>query len=217
MAQHDGMNVEYTNPALGHTGTSTVIPIEAYFTQIQQCLNTTLTELSELRKSHGALESRVLDMHTNANMKDDSQGEPSFAVKPYTGDKKERTEEAIITWLVIGSRISNFIPSLISLRLPMLVVSSGVRLPPGDMGFALRRNYQLLGLTLSPPSRSSFYNLLLRLKQHKAFSLSLVGNFLLSKIMSIMFGPNAKNRVLRVRNGLLLVCYMAFPILTIIG
>ncbi len=99
MAQHDGMNVEYTNPALGHTGTSTVIPIEAYFTQIQQCLNTTLTELSELRKSHGALESRVSDMHTNANMKDDSQGEPSFAVKPYTGDKKERTEEAISTWL----------------------------------------------------------------------------------------------------------------------
>ena len=99
MAQHDGMNVEYTNPTLGHTGTSTVIPIEAYFTQIQQCLNTTLTELSELRKSHGALESRVSDMHTSANMKDDSQGEPSFAVKPYTGDNKEHTEEAISTWL----------------------------------------------------------------------------------------------------------------------
>jgi hypothetical protein len=100
MAQHNRMNVEYTNPALGHTGTSTVILIEVYFTQIQQCRNTTLTELSELHKSHGALESRVSDMHTDVNLKDDSsQGEPSFAVKPYTSDKKECTEEAISTWL----------------------------------------------------------------------------------------------------------------------
>ena len=73
MAHHDDMDVQNVSPQMGQTNTTPTIPIEVYFHQIQQCLNTTLTELSELRKSHGALESRVSDMHTISTAKDDLQ------------------------------------------------------------------------------------------------------------------------------------------------
>jgi hypothetical protein len=66
---------------------------------LQNSMNETLHELSELRKSHHDLESRVASMQPNHGTKDYPVGEPSFVVKPYHGDKKERTEEAICTWL----------------------------------------------------------------------------------------------------------------------
>ena len=50
-------------------------------------------------KSHEVLESRLLDAHVNYSLKEDMQGESSFVVKPYIGDKKEHIEETISTWL----------------------------------------------------------------------------------------------------------------------
>ena len=55
--------------------------------------------MTELRQSQSALEARVISLQRETNRPDERQGEPSFVVKPFTGDKKERTEEAICTWL----------------------------------------------------------------------------------------------------------------------
>ena len=67
-------------------------PIELYFLQIQNCLNSTLHQISALQKSDSALEARVISIQRDANRPDERQGEPSFVVKSFTGDKKERTE-----------------------------------------------------------------------------------------------------------------------------
>ena len=73
------------------------IPIESYFVQIKNLLNSTLNEISALRQSHSALEARVISMQLNTNKPDERQGEPSFVIKLFTGEKKERTKEAICT------------------------------------------------------------------------------------------------------------------------
>ena len=76
-----------------------LIPIESYFLQIHNFFNSTLNEISSLRQSHSAIEARVISTQSDTNRPDERQGEPSFVVKPFTGEKKERTEEAICTWL----------------------------------------------------------------------------------------------------------------------
>ena len=53
--------------------------------------------MTEFRQS--ALEARVISLQNEINRPDERQGEPSFVVKPFTGENKERTEEAIRTWL----------------------------------------------------------------------------------------------------------------------
>ena len=55
--------------------------------------------MTELRQSQSALEARVISLQRETNRPNERQGEPSFVVKPFTGDKKERTEEAICMWL----------------------------------------------------------------------------------------------------------------------
>ena len=55
--------------------------------------------MSELRQSQSALEARVISLKNETNRPNERQGEPSFVVKPFTGDKKGRTEEAICRWL----------------------------------------------------------------------------------------------------------------------
>ena len=68
MAKHDETNMQIKTPQVGESSTSTIIPIEAYFHQIQQCRKTnTLIESYELWEFHGFLESRVSHMHSNAN------------------------------------------------------------------------------------------------------------------------------------------------------
>ena len=74
-------------------------PIESCILQIHNVLNSTLQEISTLRQSHNGLEAHVISIQNDINRPDERQGEPSFVVKPFTGDKKERTEEAICTWL----------------------------------------------------------------------------------------------------------------------
>ena len=72
---------------------------EMYLAQISQYLSFTAQQMTELRQSQSALEARVISLQQETNRPDERQGEPSFVVKPFTGDKKERTEEAICTWL----------------------------------------------------------------------------------------------------------------------
>ena len=72
---------------------------EMYLAQISQYLSFTAQQMTELRQSQSALEARVISLQHETNRPDERQGEPSFVVKPFTGDKKERTEEAICTWL----------------------------------------------------------------------------------------------------------------------
>ena len=74
-------------------------PIESCILLINNVHNSTLQEISALRKSHNALGARVISIKNDTNRLDERQGEPSFVVNPFTGDKKERTKEAICTWL----------------------------------------------------------------------------------------------------------------------
>jgi hypothetical protein len=77
---------------------SNPVDIERYFNMLQNSMNEMLHELSELWKFDHDLESRVATMQPNHGMKDDRPvGEPSFVIKSYRGNKKERTKEAICT------------------------------------------------------------------------------------------------------------------------
>ena len=73
--------------------------IESYILQVQNFLSSTAHQLTEFWQSQSAFEARVISLQNDINRPDERQGEPSFVVKPFTGDKKERTEEAICTWL----------------------------------------------------------------------------------------------------------------------
>ena len=73
--------------------------IESYFLQIQNFPSSTTHKMSELRQSQRALEAHLISLQSETNRPDERQGEPSFVVKPFTGEKKERTEEAICTRL----------------------------------------------------------------------------------------------------------------------
>ena len=68
------------------------IPIESYFLQLQNFLNSTMNGVSKLRQSHGVCNTR------DTNKPHKRQGEQSFVIKPFMRDKKERTVEAICTW-----------------------------------------------------------------------------------------------------------------------
>ena len=50
------------------------IPIETYFLQIQNFLNSTLNEISAIRQSHGALEAWGISMQLDMNKPDECQG-----------------------------------------------------------------------------------------------------------------------------------------------
>ena len=62
---------------------------------IEQLLTTTLNQLAEMRQANMALEKKFQELTIESK----KEGEPSFVVTPFKGDKKERTEEAISTWL----------------------------------------------------------------------------------------------------------------------
>ena len=63
---------------------------------IEQLLTTTaLNQLAEMRQANIALEKKFQDLTIGSK----KEGESSFIVTPFKGDKKERTEEAISTWL----------------------------------------------------------------------------------------------------------------------
>ena len=55
--------------------------------------------MTEFLQSQSVFEARVISLQNEINRPDELQGEPSFVVKPFTREKKERTEEAIYTWL----------------------------------------------------------------------------------------------------------------------
>ena len=57
---------------------------------IEQLLTTTLNQLANM-----ALEKKFQELTIESK----KEGEPSFVVTPFKGDNKERTEEAINTWL----------------------------------------------------------------------------------------------------------------------
>ena len=71
-----------------------LISIESYFLQIQNFLSSTTHQMSKLRQSQSALEACVISLQRETNRPNERQAEPSFVVKPFTGEKKERTEEA---------------------------------------------------------------------------------------------------------------------------
>ena len=74
-------------------------PLEQMSIEMSQYLSFTTQQMTELRQSQSALEARVISLQRETNRPDEWQGERSFVVKPFTGEKKERTEEAICTWL----------------------------------------------------------------------------------------------------------------------
>ena len=74
-------------------------PIDSCILQIHNVLNSTLHKIAAFRKSHSALEARVISIENDTNIPDQHQGELSFVVKPFTGKEEERTNEAICTWL----------------------------------------------------------------------------------------------------------------------
>ena len=83
----------------GNTHIGTIL-IESYFLQILNFLNSTLNDISALRQSHGSLEAQAISMQHNTYKPNEDLGEPSFVVKPFTGEnKEERTKESIYTWL----------------------------------------------------------------------------------------------------------------------
>ncbi len=61
----------------------------------QHLLTAILNELATARQSHLALEQKFQAL----TMESLNEGEPAFIVKPFKGDKKERTEEAVSTWI----------------------------------------------------------------------------------------------------------------------
>ena len=73
------------------------ISIEAYFLQVQNLLSSTAHQLTEFRQSQSALEARVISLQNEINRPYERHGEPSFVVKPFTGETKERTEDAILS------------------------------------------------------------------------------------------------------------------------
>ena len=73
--------------------------IESYILQIQNFLSSIVHQMSELRLSQSALEAGVISLQNETHRPDERQGEPSFVVKPFKGEKNERTEEAICTSL----------------------------------------------------------------------------------------------------------------------
>ena len=54
MVQINGMDMKYKATHVAPAATFKTLTIEAYFHQIQRVLNSTLIEISELLKSHGA-------------------------------------------------------------------------------------------------------------------------------------------------------------------
>ena len=94
---------------------------ESYILQVQNFLSSIAHQLTEFRQSQSPLEARVISLHNEINRPNERQGEPSFVVKPFTGDKKERTEEAICTWLGRWESHLSSIPRQIVRRLHMSV------------------------------------------------------------------------------------------------
>ena len=62
---------------------------------IEQLLTNTLNQLAKMRQANMALGKKFQELTIESK----KEGEPSFVVTPFKGDKKERTEEAISTWL----------------------------------------------------------------------------------------------------------------------
>ena len=62
---------------------------------IEKLLTIALNQLAEMRQANMAFENIFREL----TIKSKKEGEPSFVVMPFKGDKKERTEEAISTWL----------------------------------------------------------------------------------------------------------------------
>ena len=61
----------------------------------QDLLASILNELAETHQAHIALEQKIQAL----TMEFMNDGGPTFIVGPFKGDKKERAEEAITTWL----------------------------------------------------------------------------------------------------------------------
>ena len=62
--------------------------IEMYFSEISQYLSFTAQWMTELQQSQSALEARVISLQRETNRPNERQGEPSFVVQPFTGEKR---------------------------------------------------------------------------------------------------------------------------------
>ena len=95
------------------------ILIDSYFLQIQNFPNSTLNKISELRQSHGSLEACVISMQCDINRPDERQGEPSFVIKPFTGEKRKEPKKQSARGWADESLILSSIPRQIVRRLHM--------------------------------------------------------------------------------------------------
>ena len=73
-------------------------------------LKSILHDIFTLRQSHSALEARVISIQCDANIPDERQGEPSFVVKPFTGENKKEPKKQSTRGRDDGSPILSSIP-----------------------------------------------------------------------------------------------------------
>ena len=130
-----------------------VIPNESYYLQIQNFLNFTLHESFELQQSHSALEAWVISMQRNTKKPDERRGEPSFVVKPFIGEKNERTEETICTWLSRWEFHFELCPKPDSTKIAYVGRELGGKAVAWYCGVHTMGNCMILGQTLSQFSR----------------------------------------------------------------
>ena len=151
-------------------------PIESCILQIHNVLNYTLQEISALRQSHNALEACVISTQNDTNRLDERQGEPSFVVKPFMGDKKERTEEAICTWLGRWESHFELCPTPYSTKIAYVRRELGVKVAAWWRGFRTAGKLPntwtdfvtiFKGQFLQPPSRTEAAQALMNLSSQK--------------------------------------------------
>ena len=145
-------------------------------------------------------------------MKSMNKGEPIFILKPFKGDKKERTEEAISTWL--GQWEPHF-----GLHSKFDVVNIGDagrelggRVAAWSCGLQTSQNLFMTWEEFVEVFKKQF------LQPHKCNNNfpSRASHSPLLRIMYIMFELISRNRILRVRNALLLALSTIFQTLIII-
>ena len=152
--------------------------IESYFLQIQNFLSSNAHQMTEFRQS--ALEARVISLQNEINRPNERQGEPSFVVKPFTGEKKERTKKAICTWLGWWESHFELYPTLDSAKIPYVSRELGGKAAAWWRG--LRTLGKLpetwtdfvtvfKGQFLQPPSRTEAAQALMNLSSRKFSSL----------------------------------------------
>ena len=86
---------------------------------IEQLLITTLNQMAKVQQANMALEKKFQELTFESK----KEGEPSFIVTPFKGDKKGRTKEAISTWCGRWESHFDLHPKVDAVKIGYLVAS----------------------------------------------------------------------------------------------